>query len=95
MKLLRVSVPCMAVVLATACGGGSMTYDVSARATGLNRTIYPTTATVSAGGTTTPTLVPNSGYAVSGVTGCGGSLSGDIYTNLWLFGGQGVDSANT
>jgi hypothetical protein len=35
---------------------------------------------VNAGGTTTLTVTPNSGYAISGVTGCAGSLTGSTYT---------------
>jgi len=37
-------------------------------------------ATVPYGGTGTFTLTPDPGYAISSVTGCGGSLSGAVYT---------------
>jgi N-acetylneuraminic acid mutarotase len=78
MKLLRASVSCLAAGLLTACGG-STSYDVTATA-GSGGSIYLTNVTVGAGGTTTFTVTPNSGYAISSVTGCGGSLSGDTYT---------------
>src|SRR6185437_2424599 len=42
--------------------------------------VSPWSATVNAGGTTVFTVTPNSGYAISGVTGCGGTLSGNTYT---------------
>jgi hypothetical protein len=35
---------------------------------------------VDAGGTTTFTVTPDSGYLLGGVTGCGGTLSGSTYT---------------
>jgi N-acetylneuraminic acid mutarotase len=73
-------------MLLTGCGGGSSssppsvaTYEVDvAAATG--GTVSPTTATVNAGGTTTFTVTPSAGYVTSGVTGCGGALSGSTYT---------------
>jgi N-acetylneuraminic acid mutarotase len=86
LKLLRVMVAGTAITLLTACGGGSSgstavvtTYDVTATA-GSGGSISPATATVDAGGTTKFTVAPSSGYAVSGVTGCGGTLSGNTYT---------------
>ena len=86
-RLLRVAAPCMAAVIATACGGGGggsppptpTTYTLSATA-GTGGTIAPSSTTVNSGSTTTFTVTPNSGYAISGVTGCGGSLSGSTYT---------------
>jgi len=86
-RLLRLSVPCAAIMLA-ACGGGSssgssipnvVTYDVSATA-GSGGSISPASVMVNANGTTTFTVTPDSGYAISGVTGCGGTLSGNTYT---------------
>ncbi|HEV7136296.1 MAG TPA: kelch repeat-containing protein [Steroidobacteraceae bacterium] len=82
---LRMSVPSVAMVLLTACGGGSsgsnptVTYDVSATA-GIGGGISPATATVDAGDTANFTVTANSGYAVSGVSGCGGALAGNTYT---------------
>ena len=35
---------------------------------------------MNAGGTTTLTVTANSGYIISGVTGCGGMLAGNTYT---------------
>lgn len=85
-KLLRVAVPCTAIMLLTACGGGGggsspsvTTYDASSTAGG-GGTIMPATQTVNPGGSTTFTVTPNAGYVISGVTGCGGSLSGSTYT---------------
>ncbi len=86
LKLLRVAVPCTAIVLLTACGGGGggggtsvTTYSISATA-GTGGTISPPSATVNSGSTTMLTVTPNSGYAISSVTGCGGTLSGSTYT---------------
>ena len=47
---------------------------------GLGGTISPTSASVREGATTSFTLTPDSGYAIGSVSGCGGSLSGNIYT---------------
>jgi hypothetical protein len=47
---------------------------------GAGGTISPASTIVNAGGTTTFTLTPNSGYVVGSVTGCGGSLVGTSYT---------------
>lgn len=86
LKLLRVTLPCITVTLLAACGGGSSggspgptSYDVSATA-GAGGTISPAGATVASGGTATFTVTPKSGYVISGVSGCGGTLSGDTYT---------------
>jgi hypothetical protein len=86
LKLFPLSVLCMAVALLSACGGGSggsgnsvTTYQVNATA-GTGGTISPATVTVNAGSTTTLTVTPKSGYVLSGVTGCAGSLSGSSYT---------------
>lgn len=80
MASLRVTTLCMAVLLLTACGsGGVKTYAVSASA-GSGGEISPSSATVDSGGTTTFTVTANSGYVISGVMGCGGTLSGNTYT---------------
>jgi hypothetical protein len=49
---------------------------------GAGGTISPSSATVNAGGTTTFTVTPKTGYFVSGFTGCGadGSLVGTTFT---------------
>jgi N-acetylneuraminic acid mutarotase len=86
-RWLRVGVPGMAFVLLTACGGGGgggstasvATYAMTATA-GTGGTISPSSAMVNSGATTTLTVTPSSGYAISSVTGCGGTLSGDTYT---------------
>jgi N-acetylneuraminic acid mutarotase len=85
LKLLRIAVPCTACVLLTACGGGGggeasiTTYNVSATA-GTGGSISPPSTSVNAGSTTMLMVTPNSGYAVSSVTGCGGTLTGTTYT---------------
>lgn len=84
-KLLRVAMPCIAIVL-TACGDGGSSgtpavtvYSISATA-GSGGSIAPASATVNAGGMTSFTVTPNSGFAISNVTGCAGTLSGNTYT---------------
>ena len=87
LKLLRVALPFTATLLATACGGGGssgstpsvMTYSISASA-GTGGSVSPSSATVNAGGATTFSVTPNSGFGIGSVTGCGGSLSGSTYT---------------
>jgi N-acetylneuraminic acid mutarotase len=54
-------------------------YTVTATA-GSGGTISPSSVTVNSGGTTHFTVTPNAGYVISGVTGCGGALSGTTYT---------------
>lgn len=83
-KLLRFSPPYIAIILLTACGGsntsgGATTYDVSTTA-GAGGTVSPSSAPVTAGNTTTFTVTPNSGYVITSVTGCGGSLTGSTYS---------------
>ncbi len=54
-------------------------YTVTATA-GLGGSISPASATVNHGSTTSFTVTPDTNYAISGVSGCGGSLSGNTYT---------------
>jgi N-acetylneuraminic acid mutarotase len=54
-------------------------YTVTGSA-GNGGTISPASSTVNAGGTSAFTVTPNSGYVISTVTGCGGTLSGNTYT---------------
>ena len=81
---------CVLITLSSACGGGGSggsgnpppsvtTYQVSATA-GTGGSISPASATVNAGGTTTFTVTANTGYVISSVTGCGGTLTGNTYT---------------
>ncbi len=80
--LFPLGVVAMALTALSACGGGSHaipTYQVSASA-GSNGTISPATTTVNAGSTATLTVTANSGYVVSSVSGCGGTLTGATYT---------------
>ena len=60
-------------------GSGAKSHTVTATAT-TGGTISPSSATVMHGSTATITLVPDEGYLISGVTGCGGSLEGTTYT---------------
>lgn len=55
------------------------TYTVTATA-GTGGAIRPPTQTVNHGAATTFTVVPDAGYFISSVTGCGGTLSGTSYT---------------
>jgi N-acetylneuraminic acid mutarotase len=87
LQLFPILVPCVAVTLLSACGGGgsgssgttTMSYQISATA-GTGGSISPSSTTVNAGGTTTLTVTANTGYVISSVTGCGGTLSGNSYT---------------
>ena len=54
-------------------------YTVTATA-GTGGTISPANALVSSGSTTTFTVIPNTGYSINTVSGCGGTLSGSTYT---------------
>jgi len=82
LTLLRLVLPCTAMALLIACGGGGgpvVTYTVGATA-GSGGSISPASATVNAGSTTAFTVSPTSGYGIASVTGCGGTLSGSTYT---------------
>lgn len=79
--------PCAAVALLAACGGAGSspsmpsitTYEANATA-GVGGSISPGTAEVDAGGTAVFTVAAYSGYTLSGVNGCGGTLVGNTYT---------------
>jgi Divergent InlB B-repeat domain len=82
-KLLPIVMSSVLMALLSACGGGGgnpgpTSYQVSATA-GTGGTISAASATVNAGGTTAFTVTANSGFAINGVTGCGGTLSGNTY----------------
>ena len=55
------------------------THTVTATA-GAGGTVNPLNVAVNDGSTTDVTITPDVGYAIGGVTGCGGSLNGAIYT---------------
>lgn len=80
-KSLGATASCMTLLLLSACGGGSgvKTYNVKT-VPGAGGGISPSSATVDAGGATRFTVTPQSGYVIGGVTGCGGTLSGNTYT---------------
>ncbi|HEY1726566.1 MAG TPA: kelch repeat-containing protein [Steroidobacteraceae bacterium] len=83
-RILGIAVAGAVIAVSTACGGGGggssvTTYQVSSTA-GTGGSIAPASTTVNAGSTTTLTVTPKAGYVVSGVTGCGGSLTAATYT---------------
>ncbi len=55
-------------------------YAVTAGVTGEGGTITPTSRIVIHGSTTTFTVTPAAGYTTASVTGCNGTLNGNIYT---------------
>jgi len=80
----------LVIPILISCGGGggggsapepapTPTFTVSASA-GDNGSISPATVTVTQGQTTTFTVTPDAGYAVSSITGCNGTLSETTYT---------------
>ncbi len=77
--------------IAATNAGGTSAYSVAVARTapslcvvtgtaGTGGTISPASQTANAGTTKTLTVTPNSGYAISSVSGCSGSLSGKTYT---------------
>jgi peptidyl-tRNA hydrolase len=74
-------------------------YTVSASAVWIGSipggSISPGSTQVQSGGTTAFTVTPNSGYSISTVTGCGGSLSGDTYTTGPITGNCSVSAVFT
>ena len=70
------------IAVLAACGGGgssTQTYKVSA-SSGSGGDINPASSSVASGATTSFTVTPNTGYSISGVTGCNGTLAGNTYT---------------
>lgn len=89
----RILLPALALALAlTACGGGGSdsggggttppapSQFVVSTATTAGGSISPSSATVTAGQTTSFTVTPAAGYQLGQVTGCNGTLSGQTYT---------------
>jgi len=63
------------------CTGGGGTTHVVTPVAGSGGSIVPSTPqTVNDGSTIAFTVTPNSGFGISSVTGCGGSLAGNTYT---------------
>ena len=58
---------------------GPSSYTVTASA-GPGGSISPSAVSVNAGATQQFTIAPNAGYTISSASGCGGTLSGTIYT---------------
>lgn len=77
------------VLLAAGCSGGggggsaeppsATTYTVTASA-GTGGSAAPGSVSVAQDASTSFTLTPETGYDISGATGCGGTLNGDVYT---------------
>lgn len=63
----------------------AQTYTVSTSA-GAGGSISPTSASVSYGSTTSFTVTPNSGYRISGISGCGGGWNGVTSTTTYTTG---------
>lgn len=66
-----------------------ITYTVTSSA-GAGGTIGPASAIVSHGATTTFTVTPNAGYDIASVSGCNGSLAGNVYTTGAIVGACAV-----
>ena len=67
------------------------TYTVTGTA-GTGGSIDPTSRTVAHSFTTTFTVTPDTGYSIDNVTGCGGTLSGNIYTTGLITGACTVNA---
>ena len=65
-------------VTATFTTATPVNFTVTATA-GANGNVSPATQMVASGNTATVTVTPNSGFMISSVSGCGGSLSGNTY----------------
>lgn len=87
---LRLASVCLAAALSFGCGGGSggggggggsgpPSFTVGTSA-GSGGSISPASASVAQGATATFTVTPLISHTLVGVTGCGGTLSGDTYT---------------
>jgi hypothetical protein len=68
-----------ATFISDSTGGGSGTFIVSTSA-GAHGAISPVGVIVNGGDTTSFTVMPDTGYLIDSVGGCGGSLSGNTYT---------------
>ncbi len=72
--------PAAVTLSGAGAGGGATAYQVTATVAAGGGTISPAAVTVAEGQTQTFTVTPAAGYAISSVTGCGGSLSGSTFT---------------
>lgn len=91
-------------IMLSACGGGSgdeeatnntpTSFTVSASA-GNGGNIAPNSRSVLSEQTTTFTLTANEGFAIGTVTGCGGILSGNVYTTGAITGNCSVTASFT
>ena len=71
--------PASSITLVVAPASGSAAYPVTATA-GAGGSVSPGSLTVNHGDTAAFTVTPNTGYRINTVTGCGGKLSGGLYT---------------
>lgn len=62
------------------CAATIRTWTVSAAVSGTGGNVSPPTQTVDNGATASVTAAPAAGYRLAGASGCGGSLSGNVYT---------------
>jgi hypothetical protein len=74
------------ILLLSACGGGGngnsnndISFAIAANA-GAGGEINPGAVIVNEGETTRFTVTPDNGFTIDSITGCNGSLTGDIYT---------------
>lgn len=91
-NIIKIYIALISLIFISSCGGGgdsetggsgggagTQNHIVSATA-GTGGTISPASRTVANGQTTTFTVSASTGYSISSVSGCGGSLSGNTYT---------------
>jgi hypothetical protein len=91
LKIRKLSLSVIAFVLG-GCGGGggsesgsagsvssTPTYQVTT-SIGSGGTLSPTSATVTSGSTTQIQVIPSTGYGLASISGCSGSLSGNVFT---------------
>ena len=80
-KVFRYLLGVVASTILVSCGGGGgpKSYAVSASA-GVGGSVSPTSASVTEGSTASISVTTNEGYEIDSVSGCGGTLSGTVYT---------------
>ncbi len=91
MKLHRVMYWLLSGVLSVSLLGCPQRYTVSAVA-GANGTVTPVSQSVMSGSSATLTVTPNTGFTISSVTGCGGTLVGNTYTTTAITGNCTVNA---
>jgi hypothetical protein len=79
-SLSRTALVAALCVALSACGGSSTPKHTVSATASTGGTISPAGVTVNDGATASFTVTPDNGYAVAGITGCGGALDGTTYT---------------